>query len=142
MHSHSCCSRADCLGSDSANRCATAAVQQGWWFSFLVTCSERVINACSCVASTWMICLHDIVKTDHLCLCNSRVALLCARWVRDTKSYKEACSLLASTASREHHSSLFNSTNSARSCKVLDLPMQLIGGLQDAAALSCQSSGY
>jgi len=35
-----------------ANPCATTAVQQGWWLSFLVTCSESVMNACRCVART------------------------------------------------------------------------------------------
>ena len=38
--------------------------------------------------------------------------------------------------------SLFDSTKSARDYKVPDLPMLLIGGLQGAAALSCQGSGY
>jgi len=42
------------------------------------------------------VCLHRIMKTDHLC------AIVLLYYRKAGQGYKAACSLLASTAAREH----------------------------------------
>ena len=124
MHSHSCRSRADCIRSESANRCATAAVQQRWWLSLLVTCSESVMNACRCVASTQMICLHHLMTIDHFHVCNSHViAVLRAGGSGIERRARQLAAIWPVQYQGSIQPSLFDSTKSARDYKVPDLPM-------------------
>ena len=117
--------------------CATTAVQQRWWLSLLVTCSESVMNACRCVASTQMICLHHLTRIDHLHVGNSHnIAVLRASGSGIEVGQGSLQPSGQYSIKGAFNLAFFDSTKSARNYKVPDLPMLLIGGLQGAAALS------